>query len=92
MKFGDVLKGFHGGQGAFRIFLELLVVGAVAVHLPVPLEVTVGELEVVEGKQEGPNEFAVDEVFESLGAAVLQQLRQILHSVLFSLFSQFGTF
>lgn len=82
MEFCDLLEGLHGGQGTFRVFLELLVVLAVPVHLAVPFEPAAAQGGRVDLQQKRPDTLPVEEVLEAFSATVLQQLSQTRYTFL----------
>jgi len=92
MKFGDIFKGFHRSKCSLRIFLQLLIITAASIHLPIPLKLAIAHIQLIEIEKKRPNEFAVDEIFESFGAAVMQKFGQIFDLVGLCLISECCTF
>lgn len=74
----DVLEGLHWGEGAFGVFLELLVVGAVPVDFGFPFEGRVVlNFFVLEVHEKGPDEFSVDEVVEAAMSSSGQEFEKV---------------
>lgn len=69
---GYIVESLQVSQGPFRVLLQLLIVAAVFIELPLPLVYAVPQLVAIDAEQERPNELAVDVVLETPLATVSQ--------------------
>ena len=75
VKFGDMLKSFHGRESSICILLQLLIINTIFIHTPFPLvDWSFIYLAVVDVKEKGPDKFPINEVFESLFSSNFKQL------------------
>ena len=72
VELGYIVENLHIPQGPFRVFLQLLIVAAVFIEVPLPLVYAVSQPIGIDAQQKRPNELAVDVVLETLLATVLQ--------------------